>query len=90
MNPRPVRSHHLDHAVWTGVKIGILFGLTHSVQIGAASPDAIGLYGGSSGVSFNTDSPVIASVASIIPAVIGGVAGAGAPVAALTLIGGCS
>lgn len=38
-------------------------------------------------MSFDTGSPVIASVASIIPSVIGGVAGAGAPIGALTLAG---
>ncbi len=58
-----------------GVSIGILYGLTHSVQIGAALIDAIDLYGDSSGVSFNTGSPAIASVVSIILAVIGGFGG---------------
>jgi hypothetical protein len=41
--------------------------------------DAIDIYDDSSGVTFNTGSPLIASVVSIIPAVIGGVAGAEAP-----------
>ena len=93
MDPRTVNPKHLDHAVRTGlisacligVSIGILYGLTHSVQIGAALTDAIDIYGSSSAVSFDTGSPVIASVVSIIPAVIGGVAGAGAPIGALTL-----
>ena len=88
MNPR-----HLDHAVRTGLisagfigtSIGILYGLTHSAQIGVALTDAIDLYGGSSGVSFDTGSPVIASVVSIIPKVIGGFAGAGAAIGATTL-----
>ena len=88
MNPR-----HLDHAVRTGLisagfigtSIGILYGLTHSAQIGVALTDAIDLYGDSSGVSFDTGSPVIASVVSIVSAVIGGFAGAGAPVRATTL-----
>ena len=88
MNPQ-----HLDHAVRTGLisaaligtSIGILYGLTHSVQIGTALTDAIGIYADSSGVTFNTGSPLIASMVSIIPAVIGGVAGAGAPIGALTL-----
>ena len=88
MNPQ-----HLDHAVRTGLisaaligtSIGILYGLTHSVQIGMALTDAIGIYADSSGVTFNTGSPLIASMVSIIPAVIGGVAGAGAPIGALTL-----
>ena len=93
MDPRTVNPKHLDHAVRTGlisagligVSIGILYGLTHSVQIGAALTDAIDIYGDSGGVSFDTGSPVIASVVSVIPAVIGGVAGAGAPIGALTL-----
>jgi hypothetical protein len=76
-----VNPKHLDHAVRTGlisacligVSIGILYGLTHSVQIGAALTDAIDIYGSSSAVSFDTGSPVIASVVSIVPAVIGGV-----------------
>ena len=84
---------HLDHAVRTGlisaglvgVSIGILFGLTHSVQVGAALTDAIDIYGNSGAVSFDTGSPMIASVVSIIPAVAGGLAGAGAPIGALTL-----
>ena len=62
----------------SGVGIGILYGLTHSVQIGAARIDVIDLYGDSSGVSFDTGSPAIASVVPIIPAVIGGFAGAAA------------
>ena len=77
MNPQ-----HLDHAVRTGLisaaligtSIGILYGLTHSVQIGTALTDAIGIYADSSGVTFNTGSPLIASMVSIIPALIGGVA----------------
>jgi hypothetical protein len=84
---------HLDHAVRTGfisalligLSIGILYGLTHSVQIGAALTDAIDIYGDSAGVSFDTGSPMIASVVAIIPSFIGGVAGAGAPIGALTL-----
>ena len=79
LNPNTTNSRHLDHAVRTGLVsagfigtiIGILYGLTHSAQIGVALTDAIDLYGGSSGVSFNTGSPVIAFVVSIIPAVIG-------------------
>jgi len=86
-----VNPQHLDHAVRTGLisaaligtSIGILYGLTHSVQIGTALTDAIGIYADSSGVTFNTDSPLIASMVLIIPAVIGGVAGA--PIGALTL-----
>ena len=74
MNPR-----YLDHAVrmglisagFIGTSIGILYGLTHSAQIGVVLTDAIDLYGNSSGVGFNTGSPVIASMVSIIPAVIG-------------------
>ena len=93
LHPNTVDPQHLDHAVRTGlistmvigVSIGILYGLTHSVQIGAALIDAIDLYGDSSGVSFNTGSPAIASVVSIILAVIGGFAGAGAPIGATTL-----
>ena len=93
MNPRTVDPKHLDHAVRTGlisaaligVSIGILYGLTHSVQIGLALTDAIDIYGDSADVSFNTGSPVIASVVSVIPAFIGGVAGAGAPIGAITL-----
>ena len=93
MNPNTVIPRHLDHAVRTGLisagfigtSIGILYGLTHSAQIGVALTDATGLYGGSSAVSFDTGSPVIASVVSIIPAVIGGFAGAGAPIRATTL-----
>jgi len=93
LNPKPVNPQHLDHAVRTGLisaaligtSIGILYGLTHSVQIGTALTDAIGIYADSSGVTFNTGSPLIASMVSIIPAVIGGVAGAGAPIGALTL-----
>ena len=93
LHPNTVDPQHLDHAVRTGlisamvigVSIGILYGLTHSVQIWAALIDAIDLYGDSSGVSFNTGSPAIASVVSIILAVIGGFAGAGAPIGATTL-----
>ena len=93
MNRNTVSLEHLDHAVRTGLisagviglSIGILYGLTHSVQIGAALIDAIDLYGDSSGVTFDTGSPMIASVVSIIPAVIGGLAGAGAPIGATTL-----
>jgi len=96
LHPNAVDPQHLDHAVRTGlisamvigVSIGILYGLTHSVQIWAALIDAIDLYGDSSGVSFNTGSPAIASVVSIILAVIGGFggfAGAGAPIGATTL-----
>ncbi len=93
MNSNETNAKHLDHAVrtglisagLTGVSIGILYGLTHSVQVGAALTDAIDIYGDSSGVSFNTGSPMIASVVSIIPAVIGGIAGAGAPIGALAL-----
>ncbi len=93
LNQKPVNPQHLDHAVRTGlvsaaligISIGILYGLTHSVQIGAALTDAIDIYDDSSGVTFNTGSPLIASVVSIIPAVIGGVAGAEAPIGALTL-----
>ena len=74
MNPR-----HLDHAVRTGLisagfigtSLGISYGLTHSAQIGVVLTDAIDLYGDSSGVGFHTGSPVIASMVSIIPAVIG-------------------
>ena len=81
---------HLDHAVRTGlvsaglvgVSIGILFGLTHSVQAGTALADAIDIYGDSDSVSFDVGSPLIACVVSIIPALIGGVAGAGAPIGA--------
>jgi hypothetical protein len=84
---------HLDHAVRTGLisalliglSIGILYGLTHSVQISAALMDAIDIYGDSAEVSFDTGSPMIASVVAIIPSFIGGVAGAGAPIGALTL-----
>ena len=93
MNRNTVSLEHLDHAVRTGLisagviglSIGILYGLTHSVQIGAALIDAIDLYGDSCGVTFDTGSPMIASVVSIIPAVIGGLAGAGAPIGATTL-----
>ena len=93
LNPKTVNPRHLDHAVRTGlisagfigISIGILYGLTHSAQIGAALTDAIDVYGDSSGVSFDTGSPMIASVVSIIPAVIGGVAGAGALIGAITL-----
>ena len=84
---------HLDHAVRTGlisaalvgVSIGILFGLTHSAQVSAALVDAIDIYGDPAAVSFDTGSPMIASVVSSIPAVIGGIAGAGAPIGALSL-----
>ena len=55
------------------------------MQIGTALIDAIDFYGDSSGVTFNTGSPLIASMVSIIPAVIGGVTEAGAPIGALTL-----
>lgn len=87
LNQKPVNPQHLDHAVRTGlvsaaligISIGILYGLTHSVQIGAALTDAIDIYDDSSEATFNTGSPLIASVVSIIPAVIGGVAGAEAP-----------
>jgi len=93
LDPRAVDPKHLDHAVRTGlisaaligISIGILYGLTHSVQIGLALTDAIDIYGDSSGVSFDTGSPVIGSVVSVIPAFIGGVAGAGAPIGAITL-----
>ena len=88
-----MNSQHLDHSVRTGfisallisLSIGILYGLTHSVQISAALMDAIDIYGDSSKVSFDTGSPMIASVVAIIPSFIGGVAGAGAPIGALTL-----
>ncbi|NQW22202.1 MAG: hypothetical protein HQ475_02020 [SAR202 cluster bacterium] len=93
MESNTINPKHLDHAVHTGlisaaivgVSIGILFGLTHSVQVGAALLDAIDIYGDSASISFNPASPVIASVVSIIPAVVGGIAGAGAPIGALTL-----
>ncbi|MDA0263599.1 MAG: hypothetical protein O3A93_05665 [Chloroflexi bacterium] len=93
MEADPNMQKRLNHAVQTGlisaalvgVSIGILFGLTHSVQIGAALIDAIDIYGDSAAVTFDTGSPMIASVVSIIPAVIGGIAGAGAPIGALTL-----
>ena len=55
------------------------------MQIGLALTDAIDIYGDSSGVSFDTGPPVIGSVVSVIPAFIGGVAGAGAPIGAITL-----
>ena len=93
LNPNNDETRHLDHAVRTGIisaaligiSIGILFGLTHSAQVGAALIDAIDIYGDSTLVTFDTGSPVIASVVSIIPAVIGGIAGAGAPIGASTL-----
>ena len=55
------------------------------MQIGLALTDAIDIYGDSSGVSFDTGSPVIAPVVSVIPAFSGGVVGAGAPIGAITL-----
>ena len=65
MNPTTVNPQHLDHAVRTGlisagfigISIGILYGLTHSAQIGTVLTDAIDIYGDSSGVSFDTASP---------------------------------
>jgi len=88
LNPK-----HLDHAVRTGfisavligLSIGILYGLTHSGQIGAALIHAIDIYGDPAGLSFDTGSPMTASVVAVIPSIIGGVAGAGAPIGALTL-----
>ena len=98
MNPnnnetQRLETQHLDHAVRTGiisaalmgVSIGILFGLTHSAQIGAALVHAIDIYGDSTLISFDPGSPMVASIVSIIPAVIGGIAGSGAPIAASTL-----
>ena len=93
LNPNNIETQRLDHAVRTGiisaaligVSIGILFGLTHSAQVGAALVHAIGIYGDSSLISFDPGSPMIASIVSIIPAVIGGIAGAGAPIGASTL-----
>lgn len=93
LNPDVMLPQHLDHAVRTGlisaalvgVSIGILFGLTHSAQVSAALVDAIDIYGDPAAVSFDTGSPMIASVVSSIPAVIGGIAGAGAPIGALSL-----
>ena len=55
------------------------------MQIGLALTDAVDIYRDSSGVSFDTGSPVIASVVSVIPAFSGGVVGAGAPIGAITL-----
>ncbi|MDA1127908.1 MAG: hypothetical protein O2913_04305 [Chloroflexi bacterium] len=94
MEPNAMTPKHLDHAVRTGlisavlvgVSISILFGLTHSAQVGAALIDAIDIYGDATLVNFDTGSPVIASVVSVIPAVVGGLAGAGAPIGALTLM----
>jgi hypothetical protein len=88
-----LETQHLDHAVRTGiisaalmgVSIGILFGLTHSAQIGAALVHAIDIYGDSTLISFDPGSPMVASIVSIIPSVIGGIAGAGAPIGASTL-----
>jgi len=68
-----------------GVSIGILFGLTHSAQIGAALVHAIDIYGDSTLISFDPGSPMVASIVSIISVVIGGIAGAGAPIGASTL-----
>ena len=92
MNPE-WNSKHLDHAVRTGLisavliglSIGILYGLTHSSQIGAALIDAIDTYGDSTEIHFNTGSPMIASVVAIIPSIVGGAAGAGALIGNLTL-----
>ena len=93
LNPNNHETQHLDHAVRTGiisaalmgVSIGILFGLTHSAQIGAALVHAIDIYGDSTLISFDPGSPMVASIVSIIPSVIGGIAGAGAPIGASTL-----
>jgi hypothetical protein len=93
LNPNNNETQRLDHAVRTGiisaafmgVSIGILFGLTHSAQIGSALVHAIDIYGDSALISFAPGSPMVASIVSIIPAVIGGIAGAGAPIGASTL-----
>jgi len=69
----------------TGLGIGILYGLTHSAQISAAPLDAIDSYGDSTAVGFDKGPLMIASVVSVIPSIIGGVARAGAPIRALTL-----
>ena len=74
LNPNTVNPRHLDHAVrmglisagFIGISIGILYGLTHSAQIGAALTDAIDVYGDSSGVSFDTGSPMIASAGAVV------------------------
>ena len=65
----------IDHAVRTGIitaglagfSIGILFGLTHSVQVGAALTDAIDIHGDSAAAGFEASSLIIESAASIIP-----------------------
>ena len=82
MNPK-----HLDHAVKTGLisavliglSIGTFYGLTYSAQISVVLIDSIDIYGDPTAVRFDTGSPMIASVVAIIPSIIGGVAGAGAP-----------
>ena len=93
MQSGAITTQHVDHAIKTGiisavligVSIGILYGLTHSAQIGVALTSAIDTYGDSSLITFDPGSPMIASVVSIIPAVIGGIAGASAPIGALAI-----
>ena len=68
-----MKPRNLDNAVRTGLisagfigtSIGILYWLIHSAQVGAALTDAIDIYGDSSAVSFDTGSPMIASVVSL-------------------------
>jgi len=67
LNPNINETQHLDHAVRTGiisaalmgVSIGILFGLTHSAQIGATLVHAIDIYGDSTLISFDPGSPMV-------------------------------